>query len=153
MYKKLYVFFRLLTARNIVRPQINFKVPVDNTNLAPFEPSIKSKPNSLKPLAILPEYDEDGNIDSFLHPYEFELDKFEPNDIYLAKVTPIEPLKLENTPLIHVVNEIELKELLSDLKEVKEFSMDLEHHSYRTFQVNCCNKLLVCIFNTLLPRE
>ena len=37
------------------KPQLKFSTPVDNS-LNPFVPKIKFKPNSLKPLAILPEY-------------------------------------------------------------------------------------------------
>lgn len=57
-----FLIFRLLTAKNIARPQANFKVAVDNSSLTPFVPKIKDKPNSLKPLAILPEYDENGIV-------------------------------------------------------------------------------------------
>lgn len=131
-----------MTARNIVRPQINFKVPVDNSNINPFEPQLKYKPNSIKPLAILAEYGEDGNIDSYLHPYEFELCKFEPAKSQLKKVVPTEPKPIEATPLIRVESEESLKQLVEDLSTVKEFSVDVEHHSYRTFQVNESNFIL-----------
>lgn len=69
---------RLFTAKNIVRPQTQFREPVDNSAQNPFVPRLKEKPNSLKPLALLPEYDDAGNVQSYLHPYEFELLKFQP---------------------------------------------------------------------------
>lgn len=50
---------RLLTAKNIQRPQIIFKDKIDNSS-SPFEPRIKEKPNSLKPLAITLQLSEDG---------------------------------------------------------------------------------------------
>jgi hypothetical protein len=53
---------------------VNFLIPVDNSN-NPFVPRIKEKPNSIKPLSVLPEYDDDRNITSYLHPYEFEIEK------------------------------------------------------------------------------
>jgi hypothetical protein len=37
------------------KPQSRFKTPVDNS-LGPFVPKLKEKPNSIKPLSILPEY-------------------------------------------------------------------------------------------------
>lgn len=37
------------------KPQVKFKTPVDNS-LAAFIPKLKDKPNSIKPLSILPEY-------------------------------------------------------------------------------------------------
>lgn len=49
---------RLLTAENIVRPQKLFSDKIDNRNDYPWEPRIKDKPNSLKPLAIFLEETE-----------------------------------------------------------------------------------------------
>lgn len=37
------------------KPQVRFKTPVDNSP-SPFVPKLKEKPNSIKPLSILPEY-------------------------------------------------------------------------------------------------
>lgn len=126
---------RLLAARNITRPQVNFKIPIDNRPFVPFVPKIREKPNSLKPLAVLAEYDDDGNICSYLHPYEFELDKFEAPATQLTVVIPQKPLALEAVPLVYVENDIQLKQLLADLMVAPEIAVDLEHHSYRTFQV------------------
>lgn len=128
---------KLLTAKNILRPQLNFKVPVDNSN-TPFEPRITDKPNSLKPLAVLPEYDEQGNVEAFLHPYEFELNKFEPAMELLCKVE-VEPSgPLESTPFTVIAEESALTEMIGELRKVKEIAVDLEHHSYRTFQGITC---------------
>lgn len=129
---------RLITAKNIARPQIKFKMTVDNSTKTPFIPQIKDKPNSLKPLAILPEYDEDGNIESYLHPYEFELMKFEPLPTQFKKKTPITPLPLEKTELIYVDTIDKLNATLNDLKKFNEIAIDVEHHSYRTFQGITC---------------
>lgn len=52
---------RLLTAKNIVRPQSFFKDKIDNRN-TPWVPRIKEKPNSLKPLAIFLEESEQGEV-------------------------------------------------------------------------------------------
>lgn len=41
--------FRLLHAKNIVRPQLKFREKVDNSN-TPFVPKIFIKPNAVKPL-------------------------------------------------------------------------------------------------------
>lgn len=128
--------YRLLTARNIPRPQVNFKVPIDNRSDAVFEPKLKYKPNSIKPLAILPEYGDDGSIESYLHPYEIELMKFEAPPDQLKSMKPIKPKSLENTPLVYLDKPSDLQALLRDLSEVHEIAVDLEHHSYRTFQVN-----------------
>lgn len=51
---------RLLTANNIQRPQKFFKDRIENGHKFPWEPRIKDKPNSLKPLALYLEENEDG---------------------------------------------------------------------------------------------
>ena len=70
----------------IQRSQLKFKDKIDNSN-KPFVPIIKDKPNSLKPLSILVERNEDG-FESYSHPYEFEIEKFEPNDKLLEIEIP-----------------------------------------------------------------
>lgn len=129
---------KLLTARNIVRPQINFKVPVDNSAANPFEPRLKYKPHSVKPLAILAEYAEDGSIEGYLHPYEFELNKFEPNAAQLENGTIEEPPKLDETAFEFIDTETKLNQLVTLLSGEKEIAVDVEHHSYRTFQGITC---------------
>lgn len=127
-----------MTARNINRPQINFKTPVDNSINTPFIPRLTYKPHSVKPLAILPEYDDDGNIESYLHPYEFELSKFTPNPWQLAKGTVTKPKQLEETTLMYVDKESDLNVMVKELEQAKEIAIDVEHHSYRTFQGITC---------------
>lgn len=148
----------MLTARNIIRPQINFKTPVDNSVNTPFIPQLKYKPHSVKPLAILPEYDEDGNIESYLHPYEFELSKFVPKQSQLTKGTITKPRDLETTPLMFVDKENDLNVMLKELNEATEVAIDVEHHSYRTFQgITCLLQLSTrtkdYIVDTLALRE
>lgn len=149
---------KLLTARNILRPQISFKVPIDNSNATPFEPRLKEKPNSVKPLAILPEYGDDGDVVSYLHPYEIELTKFEPSDEQLTTGPTTEPVALEATPLAHVDTEPQLRDMLKELSTAKEIAIDLEHHSYRTFQgITCLMQISTrskdYIIDTLALRE
>lgn len=101
-------------------------------------PQLKYKPHSIKPLAILPEYDEDGNVESYLHPYEFELSKFAPNETRLAKGTVTKPLIIEETPLTYVDTKAKLNKLVEELAKATEIAVDVEHHSYRTFQGITC---------------
>lgn len=42
------------------KPQVRFADSIDNT-LGPFVPKLKLKPNSIKPLSILPEYASNNN--------------------------------------------------------------------------------------------
>lgn len=124
---------KLITAKNILRPQTLFKTPVDNSTLTPFIPRIKYKPNSLRPLAILPEYDDDGTIINFLHPYELEIEKFEPTNEMLMQKEPKVPEDITNFPYNYIDTEDQLNEMVEELRNVKEIAVDLEHHSYRTF--------------------
>ncbi|XP_030573522.1 exosome component 10 [Drosophila novamexicana] len=149
---------RLFTAQNIMRPQMQFKVPVDNSAQNPFKPRLKEKPNSLKPLALLPEYDDAGNVVSFLHPYEFELLKFEPPKEQLQKQKPLLPAPPAQTELMLVDNVETLKQALEELRQAPQIAIDVEHHSYRTFMgITCLVQMSTrtkdYIFDTLTLRE
>ncbi|XP_063173412.1 exosome complex component 10 [Candoia aspera] len=150
--------FRLLHAKNIVRPQLRFREKVDNSNI-PFVPKLFVKPNALKPLpqALLKsrqeqkERPEDLDVpaaladflhqqraqqteqDMFAHPYRYELERFSVPAEFLEKpqVQMFQPLA--ETPC-HFVSSLEgLVELNEKLVGCKEFALDLEHHSYRSF--------------------
>ncbi|KAJ8954382.1 hypothetical protein NQ318_011055 [Aromia moschata] len=127
---------RLLTAKNIVRPQKFFKDKIINSSKYPWEPRIKEKPNSLKPLALFIEETQNG--EEYTHPYEFELERFTPPADQLKKVIPAIPLKIEDTPLIEVNEPAQIEELIEVLRNCKEFAVDLEHHSYRSFMGITC---------------
>uniref|UniRef100_A0A8C4MM66 Exosome complex component 10 n=1 Tax=Equus asinus asinus TaxID=83772 RepID=A0A8C4MM66_EQUAS len=146
--------FRLLHAKNIIRPQLKFKEKIDNSN-TPFLPKIFIKPNAQKPLpqALSKERrerpqarPEDLDVppaladfihqqrtqqveqDMFAHPYQYELDHFTPPDSVLQKPQP----QVE-TPCHFVSSLDELVELNEKLLNCQEFAVDLEHHSYRSF--------------------
>ncbi|KAH0550286.1 exosome component 10 [Cotesia glomerata] len=121
---------RLLAAKNVQRPQLSFKDKIDNSS-KPWEPRIKDKPNSLKPLGI---YLIDGiNGQVFCHPYEFELDRFSPAEKQLKKEKPIKYKSLEQTPLKIIETLEDLQIMIKDLEKYDEIAVDLEHHSYRSF--------------------
>ncbi|CAL7952505.1 unnamed protein product [Xylocopa violacea] len=126
---------RLLAGKNIQRPQLTFKDKIDNSP-KPWCPRIKDKPNSLKPLAIYLEEGETGEV--FNHPYEYELDMFVPPDDQLNKSEPSKYKSLEETRLITIKDPSDVKLLLEDLRRYKEIAVDLEHHSYRSFQGITC---------------
>ncbi|XP_017002610.3 exosome complex component 10 homolog [Drosophila takahashii] len=149
---------RLFTAKNIVRPQTQFKEPVDNSGQTPFVPRLKEKPNSLKPLALLPEYDDAGNIVSYLHPYEFELLKFQPPAQQLQKQKPVLPELMANTELLVVDTVEKLQQALEELRQATQIAIDVEHHSYRTFMgITCLVQMSTrnkdYIFDTLILRD
>ncbi|EDW83852.1 uncharacterized protein Dwil_GK13832 [Drosophila willistoni] len=149
---------RLFTAKNIMRPQLQFKELIDNNAQNPFLPRLREKPNSLKPLALLPEYNEAGNIQSYLHPYEFELLKFEPPQGQMQTQSPELPASMGNTELMLVDNLEKLQQAVKELSEASQIAIDVEHHSYRTFMgITCLVQMSTCskdyIFDTLVLRE
>ncbi|XP_053256922.1 exosome component 10 isoform X3 [Podarcis raffonei] len=150
--------FRLLHAKNIVRPQLKFREKVDNSN-TPFVPKLFVKPNALKPLPEVllksrrerKERPEDLDVpaaladflyqqrtqqteqDMFAHPYQYELAHFSPPAELLEKPQVQMFRPLEETPCHFISTLDELVELNEKLVGCKEFALDLEHHSYRSF--------------------
>ncbi|VEN41035.1 unnamed protein product [Callosobruchus maculatus] len=127
---------RLVTGKNIERPQKFFKDKIINSSSLPWEPRIKDKPNSLKPLAIFLEQYEDR--EEYSHPYEFELDRFAPPPEQLLKEEPIIPQPIEHTPFYEIDQPEQIESLVEKLRTCKEFAVDLEHHSYRSFMGITC---------------
>jgi len=128
---------RLLSAKNILRPQLKFKEKIRNKAGA-FVPKIKEKPHSVKPLSILLELNDYGE-EEFSHPYEFELENFIPNKKFFdADASTASYKPVVETPLVMVDNEETLKKLVADLETRTEIGVDLEAHSYRTFQGLTC---------------
>lgn len=128
---------KLVTAKNIIRPQTNFTFPVDNSN-NPFLPKLREKPHAIKPFILTPEFDEEGNVLAYQHPYLTEIDDFEPSDDVLKKVEPIKAKNMDEVPYIYVDTKESLNEMLLHLKSANEVAVDVEHHNYRTFQGITC---------------
>ncbi|XP_053818916.1 exosome component 10 [Vidua chalybeata] len=150
--------FRLLHAKNISRPQLKFREKIDNSN-TPFVPKLFIKPNALKPLPEAltksgrqrKERPEDLDVpaaladfihqqrtqkteqDMFAHPYQYELEHFSPPDEVLKKPELQMYRPIEETPCHFITTLDELVELNEKLMTCKEFALDLEHHSYRSF--------------------
>ncbi|XP_073173232.1 exosome complex component 10 isoform X2 [Lepidochelys kempii] len=150
--------FRLLHAKNITRPQLKFREKIDNSN-TPFVPKLFVKPNALKPLPEAlaksrqerKERPEDLDVpaaladflhqqrtqqteqDMFAHPYQYELEHFVPPDETLKKPQLQMYRPVEDAPCHFISTLDELVELNEKLVRCKEFAVDLEHHSYRSF--------------------
>lgn len=126
---------RLLGAKNVQRPQLTFKDKIDNS-FKPWIPRIKEKPNALKELSTFLEVGEDGR--NICHPYLFELNSFQVPINQLEEKTPLKYKLLEETPMMIIDKESDLRILLNDLENHNEIAIDLEHHSYRSFQGITC---------------
>ncbi|XP_046576911.1 LOW QUALITY PROTEIN: exosome component 10-like [Haliotis rubra] len=136
--------YRLLAARNIERPQLKFKMKIDNSN-RPFIPRIKYKPNAQQSLADslrLPEkvtpLDMEGPNFVYPHPYQYELDHLQYHPQQVMETEAQDPRPIESTPLTVIDSESELKKLCDRLKTVPALAIDLEAHTYRSFQGLTC---------------
>ena len=63
---------------------------------------------------------------SFGHPYDYEIQVFQPTEAQLKEVEPIKPLPLEDTPFVLVETVEQLQDMVKQLKTVSEFAVDLE---------------------------
>ena len=123
---------KLLTAKNVSRPQLAFKDFINNTE-SPFEPRLQEKPHSRKPLSILIEYAEDGT-EFFSHPYLFELDMLRPQDAQLQRSNVDgKPKSLEESDCILVDTADKLKAMIAELKAQPVVALDTEAHRYRSY--------------------
>lgn len=146
--------FKLLLAKNIQRPQLKWLDKIDNSN-TPFTPYLKSKPNAIKPLEedeVINDMEIDA-VDNFIkkarkgnkdfgtlcrHPYEYEISVFEPSEEQLERKDTNLYGALDETDFSMVDTEEEFQKMFDHLKEAKEIAIDLEHHSYRSFQGFVC---------------
>ncbi|XP_055000214.1 exosome component 10-like [Sorex araneus] len=144
---------------NIIRPQLKFREKIDNSN-TPFVPKIFIKPNAQKPLPqalsrksrehpksqsenpdvplalvhfLHQQRTQQGEQDVFAHPYQYELDHFTPPEWALQKPQPQAYKPLEDTACHLVTSLDQLVRLNETLLACREFAVDLEHHSYRSF--------------------
>ncbi|RVE50713.1 hypothetical protein evm_004623 [Chilo suppressalis] len=125
-------------AKNIPRPQLSFKDTVDNSDSL-WVPRISDKPNNIKPLALSILYNDEGEAVGYEHPYKVELDLYRPPNRFLdSSPEPSFPPPLEDTPLTIVDTAPALDGLMEHLATVHELAVDLEHHSYRTYQGITC---------------
>ncbi|XP_060809782.1 exosome component 10 [Amyelois transitella] len=126
-------------AKNIPRPQLSFKDAVDNSESL-WVPKISDKPNSIKSLALSIIYSEDGEAIGYEHPYRVELDLYHPPAEFIDPdpSPPKFPPSLEETKYTYVETEEQLDALVKHLEGVKEMAVDVEHHSYRTYQGITC---------------
>ena len=73
---------------------------------------------------------------SYEHPYKVELDLYEPPQHFIEPDPhpPTFPPTLEETKLTFIETEEQVDELVLHLETVEELAVDVEHHSYRTYQ-------------------
>ncbi|KAG5421938.1 RRP6 [Candida metapsilosis] len=154
--------------QRIEKPQLKFKVPVDNSEQEPFKPKITSKPNALQPWESVnklknpaPVYEDSVEVVDppyYVHPYEYEIDTQPYPDSILEKSDPIPPQDWSSTSAIWVDTVDGLNEMIDELSKSTEIAVDLEHHDYRSYYGIVClmqisNREKDWIIDTLVLRD
>ncbi|KAJ5240130.1 hypothetical protein N7468_004749 [Penicillium chermesinum] len=117
----------------IPKPQLRFERKPDNTDLGPFQPLLKSKPNAIVPLSESTKLKDFDGVKGVPNPYEPEIRASHyPASVYQT-ATPIEYLPYESTTATFVDTFDGVKEMLSELKQAKEIAIDLEHHDVHSY--------------------
>ncbi|GCE99033.1 exosome nuclease subunit [Zygosaccharomyces mellis] len=130
----------MIPTKRIVKPQLRFKKPIDNTETHPFKPLLRSKPHALRPLSDsnkLIQADEDIP-EHYPQPYEYEIENQEYNESILKIAEPIPSRPWDESEPVWVDNEESLKSMLHELKKCAEIAVDLEHHDYRSYYGIVC---------------
>ena len=151
-------------AIDMPKPQLAFIGDIDNSRERPFRPRIVSKTHALVPLDLTESRNTDATSDAvdvvapstfFAHPYETELMKLRYHEWQLE-----DPLRLSSSPspssscsfadakvpspddrpfqFVDTDDDFEL--MLGELQGsgAREIALDLENHSYRSFQGFAC---------------
>lgn len=136
------------SGKRIRKPQVNFKVAVDNSESSPFRPKITSKPNSLKSYEesttlVNPEpiYEESVEIIDppyYSHPYEYEIDSQPYPESILVKSDPIPSKDWNTTSATWVDTTDALHKMIQDLHGLTALAVDLEHHDFRSYYGIVC---------------
>ncbi|KAI8979910.1 ribonuclease H-like domain-containing protein [Pilobolus umbonatus] len=130
--------YKFLHANNVIRPQVKFKDPVDNSNSTPFERKIKYKPHAKVPLDFTQPEPVDDIPQSLPHPYQYEIEHLDyPSHMFEVK-EPISYTPFDTTSYTWVDTEEALMKMMKSFDGVKELAVDLEHHNYRSYQGFTC---------------
>jgi hypothetical protein len=124
-------------ATQIARPQVTFAWKIDNSR-SPFLPRISVKQNALRSLemSMTQLREDDGRAP---HPYQFELDLFQPEEPSFVAKPAIPAGKMEDSPFAYVDNLEDFRKSLLELSSVKELAIDLEVLRLKTFLLRILN--------------
>lgn len=128
-------------AAALAKPQLKFKVLVDNTN-TPWYPRLKHKYHARVPLGykfLDQDSDASDSINTLsTHPYRYEITHLSYPPHMFHQAPPIQPKPFDTTSFSWVSALEELQTMLGKLRQVTEIAVDLEHHSYRTYAGFLC---------------
>lgn len=132
--------------KNIEKPQLTFYGDIDNSRRTIFKPKMlvynhpkfhqKVPFTESDKIKIILDAETSHEIQSYTHPYEYELQNLQfPDFVFLEK----KPQLPTNSNHYHYIDTLEkLEKMIEDLSNVQEIALDLEHHSVRTFQGLTC---------------
>jgi len=127
---------KLLAGKNVTRPQLAFKDFIDNS-ATPFACKLRHKPHSKSPFLGTMSSDIEGDQ---VHPYKLEIQSLVYPPHQLGPIPePLDfPEPIAATPYKIVNSVAGLVSLLEALEKVDCFAVDLEAHSFRSFQGLTC---------------
>jgi len=149
---------RLQDKFSVEKPQLKFE-KIDNGRDTIFKPKIRTKPNSVVKLCLrkiqndrsngtLQEHLQSLGVPSasprtsskfyYAHPYEVEINSYVTPAAQLLRVSDLIRPKHVNTEAIYVDTEQKLDEMNQNILKSSCVAVDLEHHSYRSFQGFTC---------------
>lgn len=124
-------------ASYLSKPQLKFKRKIDNHDYSPWLPTLSHKYNAQVPIGY--NYREtDGTVIPSIHPYQYEIKHITYPERMFRIATPIPPKSFEETPFSWVSTPSGFATMLDKLRLAKEFAVDLEHHSYRSWSGFVC---------------
>lgn len=128
-----------------VKPQLNFKETIDNSDAQPFKPRLSEKPHALKSLEESLKLDfshegDNGELSTPCHknPYEFEIMNQPYPESSVTLTLPIPSTDWASTEATWVDTHESLREMIKILLSLTEIAVDLEHHDYRTYYGITC---------------
>ncbi|CAL9736526.1 exosome complex exonuclease Rrp6p [Monosporozyma servazzii] len=126
--------------KRILKPQLNFKTPVDNSESHPFKPLLTSKPHALKSFEeVMKVIDDTDQVPMhYPQPYEYEIDHQDYNNDILLVKDPIPSKPWNDTEAIWIDKPEQIPNLVKDFAKYKELAIDLEHHDFRTYYGIVC---------------
>lgn len=139
------------SASDIPKPQTLFQTEIDNSRERPFRPRLRTKPHGSTSLDMTEQRVEVVDADAisprvfYSHPYSHELRKLRYPEWQIADPSSIQPwMPSPQQPFEYVDTEEALEKMIDELSEVREIAVDLEHHSFRSFQGIAC-LIQVCV--------
>lgn len=129
----------------LVKPQLDFKNKIDNSDSHPFQPKLKFKPHALRSFhdsikLVLSEPNSNGDVNPpfYIQPYEYEIMHQPVPEDAIRQSMPIPSTDWNSTEAIWVNDVENLNQMVKILKELSEIAVDLEHHDYRSYYGLTC---------------